>query len=281
MLLASDSMCAACERVVNLNGVDCSARLWSRLHPSEFCPGHLGSELNSSSDQGRWWRPSNILMQPAERRCVLVRNSARLEAVRDATLCVQGRHGVVGQVDLMESKFKEFMSNENERLDRDVKAADDRSAAVAAERAAQRRAEWEAICASREQQLGARADDKRQQMLEEQAFAAAWKVRSMLLVQTWRDRSSSRRRALRGCLVMDWKGVRGGASIQSRAYCSQACNGLGTLVRAWDQVNHERLQVEPRPFVAILKLLAATTWCVTGLWKSVVYVHLLTVVRSS
>lgn len=228
-------MCAACERVVNLNGVGCSVRLRSRLHPSGFCPGHLGSEPDSFSG------PNNILMQPVERRCVLVRNAARLEAVRDATLCAQGRRGAVEQVDLMESKFKEFMSNENERLDRDVKAADDRSAAVAAERAAQRRAEWEAICASREQQLGARADDKRQQMLEEQAFAAAWKVRPMLAVRTWRDRSRSRRRVLRGCLVITWMGVRGGCehSESSTLFTtSQACNGLGNLVRALDQVNH-------------------------------------------
>jgi len=80
------------------------------------------------------------------------------------------------QVDLMETKFKEFMSNENERLERDVKAADDRSAAVSAERAALRRAEWQAICESRQQQLGARADRKRQEALDGQAFAEAWKV---------------------------------------------------------------------------------------------------------
>lgn len=100
----------------------------------------------------------------------------------------QGASGLFEQVDLMETKFKEFMSNENERLERDVKAADARSAAVAAERAAKRHDQWEAICASRQQQLDARADHKQQQVLEEQAFAAAWKVWPASVACTFRDR---------------------------------------------------------------------------------------------
>eukprot|EP00892_Ulva_mutabilis_P004506 jgi/Ulvmu1/2427/UM134_0008.1 len=103
----------------------------------------------------------------------------RREAARAAEKEAQRK----AMVDLMETKFKEFMSNENERLDRDVKAADERSAAEAAERAAVREAEWQAICASRQQQLNSRAERKRQEAMEGQAFAAAWKDRMKELVE--------------------------------------------------------------------------------------------------
>ena len=76
----------------------------------------------------------------------------------------------------MEAKFKEFMGNEAERLDRDVKHADEKSAAEAESRAARRRAEWRAICKSRDQQLNSRKAQKLATLDADKAFAAAWKA---------------------------------------------------------------------------------------------------------
>ena len=95
------------------------------------------------------------------------------------------------QVDIMEAKFKEFMGNEAERLDRDVQHADEKSAAEAESRAARRRAEWRAICQSRDQQLNARKAQKQATLNADKAFAAAWKACVMtpaLSVFMWNTR---------------------------------------------------------------------------------------------
>ena len=81
----------------------------------------------------------------------------------------------------METKFKAFMGNEEARLERDVQAAQDRSAADAAAREARRSQEWTAICRSREQQLALRAAKKDAAAREEREFVHAWKVRSTWL----------------------------------------------------------------------------------------------------
>lgn len=80
----------------------------------------------------------------------------------------------------MESKFREFMSNEAERLDRDVKHAEEKSAADAEARAARRRELWRAICNSRSQQLANRKAQRHAALEADKAFAAAWKARSIL-----------------------------------------------------------------------------------------------------
>lgn len=76
----------------------------------------------------------------------------------------------------MEGKFKEFMSNEAGRLDRDVKHAEEKSAAEEELRAAQRRAEWRAICQSRDQQLNSKKTQRMAALEADKAFAAAWKA---------------------------------------------------------------------------------------------------------
>ena len=81
------------------------------------------------------------------------------------------------QVELMETKFKEFMSNENERLARDVKQAEEKNAADLAERARRRQAEWDAICRSRSQQLALRKAAREEQARADTDFMAAWQVR--------------------------------------------------------------------------------------------------------
>jgi hypothetical protein len=82
------------------------------------------------------------------------------------------------QVELMESKFAEYMSNEKDRLDRDVQQADEKSAVEASERDRHRQEEWTAICRSRTQQLELRKAGKEQAMQEERAFIKAWQVRA-------------------------------------------------------------------------------------------------------
>jgi hypothetical protein len=76
----------------------------------------------------------------------------------------------------METKFAEFMSNENERLERDVQQAAEKSAADLAERAQHRADEWAAITRSRTQQLDLRAAHAAQERLADQRFVRAWKV---------------------------------------------------------------------------------------------------------
>lgn len=80
------------------------------------------------------------------------------------------------QVELMETKFKAFISNEEARLERDVQDAQSRSDADAAARAAQRKAEWDAICRSRAQQLALRAAKKDAAAREDLEFVRAWQV---------------------------------------------------------------------------------------------------------
>jgi hypothetical protein len=77
----------------------------------------------------------------------------------------------------METKFAEFMSNENERLERDLAQAEEKNAAELAERARQRRAEWHSICNSRAQQLDLRKARKEAALAADQEFMAAWQVR--------------------------------------------------------------------------------------------------------
>ena len=79
----------------------------------------------------------------------------------------------------METKFAETMSNEASRLDRDVKAADDKSLAVQEERKRLRAEEWAAICRSREQQLKLKKERAMRTKASEQQFVAAWKVRAL------------------------------------------------------------------------------------------------------
>jgi hypothetical protein len=87
------------------------------------------------------------------------------------------------QVAIMEAKFKEFMGNEAQRLDRDVKIAQEKSAAEIEARAARRRAEWRAICKSRTQQLESRKAHRIAELEADKEFAAAWKARSIVSVR--------------------------------------------------------------------------------------------------
>jgi hypothetical protein len=125
------------------------------------------------------------------------------------------------QVDLMESKFKEFMSNESERLDRDVKAAEDKSAAKAAHRAELRRQEWTAICASRTAQVQSKAVAKAAALEQEKEFAAAWKVRACRAVPQLQQRSEC---ASAGFLAAQVRMQQLVEEEQAEAAARRACN---------------------------------------------------------
>lgn len=91
----------------------------------------------------------------------------------------------------METKFAEFMSNENERLERDVKQASEKAAADLAEREERRADEWAAICRSRTQQLDLRREHRERDQRADARFAAAWKVCGQAADAAWsaRDRA--------------------------------------------------------------------------------------------
>jgi hypothetical protein len=96
---------------------------------------------------------------------------------------LRGIIAIYVQVAIMEAKFKEFMGNEAQRLDRDVKIAQEKSAAETEARAARRRAEWRAICKSRTQQLESRKAQRIAALEADKEFAAAWKARSLVSVR--------------------------------------------------------------------------------------------------
>jgi hypothetical protein len=76
----------------------------------------------------------------------------------------------------METKFKALTANEDDRVQRNVRQAEERREADAAKQQLQRAEEWAAICRSRDQQLALKAARKEQALCEDKDFTKAWKV---------------------------------------------------------------------------------------------------------
>ncbi|KAK9807780.1 hypothetical protein WJX72_008965 [[Myrmecia] bisecta] len=80
-------------------------------------------------------------------------------------------------VDIMERIYMQFKNENDARLARDIKAAEDKADADAAERARIRREEWESIDRSRQNQLQRKKEATEEQKAEERAFARDWEAR--------------------------------------------------------------------------------------------------------